>query len=680
MEKWYKNVYRRQLTDMHISDMDENFLSSFNAEEYCADLVKAKIQSPMIYLQSHTGLCNFKTDTARTHKFFEKHPQKINRLIEKCHERGMKVVGYYSLIFNNWAADRHPEWEMRYADHTTWRMHGQRYGLCCPNNGEYREFVEKQIKEIAAAFPALEGMFYDMPYWEVVCRCPACRERWEKEVGGDLPEENWQDDRWLKFLRKRQDWMAEFAGFVRRVSLKNMPQTTVEFNFAAVIGCDWVAGSAEGINAASEFAGGDLYGDLYNHSFTCKYYYGVTKNQPFEYMTCRCNKNLREHTILKPAEMLETEILLTCAHHGATLLIDAIDPVGSLDERVYERAGKVFEKQLPYEKWMDTGELYAEVGIYFDSRTQFPDEICGTYNKLCAVNAHRTLAENHIPVAILGNGSVKNAKKLKFVIAPLLRKFENDEILFLAEYVKEGGVLYLSGSSDPRLIETFFGGVIENYTFGDSEYAHTEKGFREVQAYIAPEKSFSRIFGEFNAQYPMPITYKLPIMKGGKGKVKAKIVLPWSDPDDNMHFSSIHSNPPWRATEYPAVTETRYGKGKVVWSAAAIENEERSNFKEVFIRLLKRYAGKSLFKIEGSKEIECVIFESGREYLVSFIDLRKDRYSRKKIRFSFSDGRKFIAETCSGKIVKPACKNDRYFMQLDINGFEMYKIRQTDIR
>lgn len=100
----------------------------------------------------------------------------------------------------------------------------------------------------------------------------------------------------------------------------------------------------------------------------------------------------------------------------------------------------------------------------------------------------------------------------------------------------------------------------------------------------------------------------------------------------------------------------------------------------MFIRLLKRYAGKSLFKIEGSKEIECVIFESGREYLVSFIDLRKERYSCKKIRFSFSDGRKFIAKTCFGKIVKPACKNDRYFMQLDINGFEMYKIRQADIR
>ena len=65
-----------------------------------------------------------------------------------------------------------------------------------------------------------------------------------------------------------------------------MPNTTVEFNYAAVIGCDWVGGSTEGINAECEFTGRDLYGDLYSHSFAAKYYYGVTNNQPFKYMTC----------------------------------------------------------------------------------------------------------------------------------------------------------------------------------------------------------------------------------------------------------------------------------------------------------------------------------------------------------------------------------------------------------
>lgn len=71
--------------------------------------------------------------------------------------------------------------------------------------------------------------------------------------------------------------------------------------------------------------------------------------------------------------------------------------------------------------YVPTGEILDELVCFF---TIFSD-----YTRLKMISA----------LAILGNGSVKNAKKLKFVIAPLLRKFENDEILFLTEYVKEGG-------------------------------------------------------------------------------------------------------------------------------------------------------------------------------------------------------------------------------------------------
>ena len=122
----------------------------------------------MIYLQSHTGLCHYPTKSGKTHAYFAKNPRALNELIDKCKQGGMKVVGYYSLIFNNWAADTYPEWEMVNADGTTWRDHGQRYGLCCPNNEEYRSFVVTQMQEMAELFPTLDGIFYDMPYWEVL--------------------------------------------------------------------------------------------------------------------------------------------------------------------------------------------------------------------------------------------------------------------------------------------------------------------------------------------------------------------------------------------------------------------------------------------------------------------------------------------------------------------------------
>lgn len=620
MEKWYQGIYRRQLVDMHVNDDDPLYLSGFRAEDYFRALKKAEIRSPMIYLQSHTGLCNYPTKVAKTHAAMTGTNNGIRRLISLCLEDGMKVVGYYSLIFNNFAADTHPDWEMKDADGKTWRDHGERYGLCCPNNGEYRLFLTENLRELAGYFPRTHGMFYDMPYWEITCHCDACRKRFREETGRELPEkEDWQDPAWLLFVRKRQDWMGEFARFVRRLSLTLMPESTVELNFSAAIGCEWLGGSTEDINAACEFTGGDLYGDLYNHSFSAKYYYGVTRNQPFEYMTCRCNASLREHTVTKPQEVLDREILLTCAHHGASMIIDAINPDGTLDERVYEKMGNAFRKQIPYENYMDRGTLYADVAVYFDSRTQFRDRECATFNKLCAINAHRTLVENHIPVAIVANGNMDRLQDYRMIVAPCLQDFENDEPMKFIEYVENGGVLYLSGKSDKRLIEKFFGAEFIGYTNGASETENRFRGKR-VQAYVRPTDDYVPLMAEFNDKYPLPFTYKLPLFRKGKGNVKARVTLPYTVPDDRRKYASIHSNPPGIPTDFPAVTEISYGKGKVVWTTALLEEDERKNYKDIFANVVRRFVTPK-YDISASRRVECVIFEETERVFLSFVDL-----------------------------------------------------------
>ncbi len=620
MKKWYKGIYRRQLTDMHIADDREEYLSKFNENEYFSCLKKAHIQSPMIYLQSHTGLCNFPTRVARTHKAMEGENNAVRRLISLCKEDGMKVVGYYSLIFNNVAASLHPEWAIRYVDGSTWQDKGQRYGLCCPNNLEYRKFVKENVAELAAYFKDLDGVFYDMPYWEVPCHCASCQKRYKKETGRELPsKEDWSDENWLLYVKKRQDWMVDFVRYVKSISKKILPKTTVEFNFAAVIGCTWLGGSTEGINEECEFTGGDLYGDLYSHSFTAKYYYGITKNQPFEYMTCRCNKNLREHTITKPQEMLDAEILLTLAHHGATLDIDAINPDGTLDPRVYEKVSKAFEKQIPYEKYMSKGRLYADVAVYFDSKTMFEEPYAKTYNKLCAVSAHKTLVESHIATAVIANMNMNNLAGYKMIVAPCLQDFDNDEPLKLIDYVKNGGTLYLSGRSDSRLIKEFFNGQFSGYTFGNSSYLHVDKGYAEVQAYISPRDDYRKIMGEFNEKYPLPLTYKLPTYEL-KGEVKANIILPFTDPDNNTSFASIHSNPPGISTSIPAIVERTYGKGRVIWCSALIENDDRANFKEIFRNIVLKHVTPK-YLIFASKFIEGVIFEDKNDAYISFVNV-----------------------------------------------------------
>ena len=676
MSKWYDKIYRRQLTDMHIAAFDESFLSKFNADEYYENLVKAKIQSPMIYLQSHTGLCNYPTADAKTHPRFAEGENEIKRLISKCKMGGMKVVGYYSLIFNNVAADLHPEWEMRYPDGHTWRDDGQRYGLCCPNNLEYREFLKRQIDELAREFKNIDGLFFDMPYWEVTCACDSCKERFKREYGLEIPtEKDFRDEKWLTYIKARQDFMVDFVRFVRSYTASVMPWVTIEFNYAAVIGCDWLGGSTEGINAECEFTGGDLYGDLYSHSFAAKYYYGITKNQPFEYMTCRCDKTLREHTITKPLATLEREILLTAAHHGASLIIDAIDPVGTLDSRVYERVGRAFERQLPFEPYMDKGSLYSEAAVYFDSKVMFSPDGSERYNKTAAIGAVKKLIEEHIPVSVVGNTGLDGLSRYQMVIAPLLRRFDNDEPLKLIDYVKNGGTLYLSGESDPRLMKEFFGAEVLGMTYGESRRKQVQLGAR---VYVSPTKEGEALFGEFNESYPLPLTYYLPILKAERGRVLATLTLPYAEPDENTRWSSIHSCPPIERTDIPALIEAEYGKGKVIWSAAELEYDDRRAISDVFKKIVKANV-KPKYEITGGPSVETVIFEDPYTTLISLCDLTYDEWKKNvPVTITVRDGRIPIrvynigtGEWLDYKILD---KEQGFSATLPVDDFAMYKI------
>lgn len=621
MAKWYENIYRRNLIDMHINDDRKIYLSRFSAENYFKYLKEANIKSPMIYLHSHAGLCNFPSKVAKTHAFFEKHPDEIKKLISLCQKDGMKVVGYYSLIFNNWAVDQNPDWEMIDKDGKTWRDHGQRYGLACPNNHDYRDFLKKQIKEVAEEYPNLDGIFFDMPYWEVLCHCPSCQEKYKKETGLEMPSvENWDDPNWLTFIKKRQEWMGEFTKFVKEETARLLPNTTIEFNFAAVVGCDFLAGSTELINDKCEFTGGDLYGDLYNHSFVAKYYRSISKHQPFEYMTCRCNKTLREHTISKNELTLESEIMLSTLLGGASLIIDAINPDGSLDHRVSKRLGKVFQKEMSYEKYLPFGEPYFEVALFFDSKTQYQYHH-RIPNKQLVIQASKNLIEQHIPYTILAHTVLNNLQRYQMLLMPGLLSLNSEEIKTIKQYVLNGGTLYLSGDSNNQLLKEFFGGEIKGETFRGSSFPYINRGYQEIKAYVAPNRGdYKKIFGEFNKKYPLPSPHKLPLLNLKEGEMVANIVLPYTDPDNYTEFASIHSNPPGKATNEVGIAERVFGKGKVIYSALSIEGDNRYNYKDIFTSIIRNNINNT-FKIETSPFVEAIIFKNGNDYIVHLYDL-----------------------------------------------------------
>ena len=104
---WYKKHLRRHLCDMHIDDWDPEFLSKFNPQTYVENLKLAKINNAMIYFQSHVGLCYWPTKSGKMHRGFGGREDMIKRTVELCHENGIAVTAYYSLIFDTYQNDIH---------------------------------------------------------------------------------------------------------------------------------------------------------------------------------------------------------------------------------------------------------------------------------------------------------------------------------------------------------------------------------------------------------------------------------------------------------------------------------------------------------------------------------------------------------------------------------------------
>ena len=632
---WFENNFRRHLCDMHIDDWDEQFLSRFSPEEYVQNLKTAKIKSAMLYLQSHVGLCYYPTKSGKIHNGFIGKEDAMLRLVKLCREAGIATTGYYSLIYNTWAHDLHPQWrmvsqegksrreaagdveEMEFSD----KSKQARYGLCCPNNMEYRAFVEEQIKEIAEYFP-VDGMFYDMLFWPHLCYCESCQKRWAEEVGGELPLHcDWSDPKWLLHIHKRRQWMGEFAQWATDLTKALMPGVSVQHNVSQAALPSQLSSCAEEVVAACDYAGGDLYRGGYGHTFACKFYRSITRYQPFEYMFSRCAPNLAAHTQIKSRDIMRSEVFQTAANHGATLVIDAIDPVGTMDKRVYQQIGDVFDELIPYEPYL-VGKPIEDVGLYYSLKSRFNahGEIYTNFEGV--TNALQTMIENNILCGI--TGGFHSLDKYKVLVAPALTQMDVYDNQRLIDYVKNGGCLYFSGGDNPALVEEFFHGQIAGRT-------------KEQVVYLAPKDAAQNCFDYFNEDRPLNFNGSAPIVQGiDPDSVLATLTLPYTH-QNTKKFASIHSNPPGIKTDIPAMAVTKYGKGTVLWSAVAIECIELYEHRQIFADILKQFfCLRSTIISDAPKDVEVTVFKTDHSLLVNTVLINHDRNARKVEDFTVS--------------------------------------------
>ena len=624
---WSRNASRRNFIDMHISADDDRFMVDFDAKTYVEMLSKSQIEATVLYAHSHAGYCYYPTQIGQIHPGL-KGRDLVGEVIELCQKAGIHVVLYYSLIFDTLAYRTHPDWRICDAQGKP-AAEASRFGVCCPNS-PYREYIQSIATEICERYD-FGGIRFDMTFWPRVCYCSYCQERFNQEVGGDLPTTiNWENPKWVAFQRGRERWLAEFAGLATKTVRKHKPNASVEHQ-ASTYPMTWHMGVTTALAQHNDFLQGDFYGDSLQGSFVRKLLVGLSANSPIGFETS-IGVDLANYAVLKSEALLHCKAAAALTDGTAFIMIDSIEPDGKLRPQVYEREGRVFEIMKTYQKYLD-GERLEDAAIYFSTESKFdpadnhhfvddPNSSPRMPHLEAALGACKAMLDCHIPFGVLTRKNLENLKRYKVIILPNVLMLDEIEANALREYVRMGGCLYASRYSSLQMTDgSRRGNFLLADVFGISHAGETKEQF----TYIAPTSQGQILFEDYTYVYPMGFPGKQVLVTQQTGaEVLGEVVIPYTDPADPHHFASIHNNPPGIWTGNPALVLNRFGLGKCIYSSIDLEQYEFS--RDLFNNLIQFLVGPYSIETNAPKSVEITVYNQAEtsRFNLRFLNFQKE--------------------------------------------------------
>jgi len=628
---WNRKSLRRILIDTQIPDWNPEFLQHYDVEAAFDACVAAGADSVMVYFQSHTGLCNWPTASGKQHAAFEGRDL-VAETLACAAQRELPVCAYYSVNFNNQAWLEHPEWRLQPAG--AGMIGGgllvrERYGICCLNHPDYREFIKQQVSEILSTYE-VEALFYDMVWWMGVCLCDHCREKLRREESIEIPGTiNWLDPDWVRFQAARERWVVEFAHELRDIARRLSPGITVYHNFALAM-MNWTRGISFDSAAAHDFLGGDFYGGRDEQLVISKLMLNLSESRPVEFMTT-VTENLAEHESLKSPESLAQTSLAASATASAMLMICGIDPDGGLNEAAFDHIKQAFAARRPWDDELG-GEPVEQIAVYFSdvSKMSFAENGLAIeasqqrppveYPHFTAVRgACKKLQRAHIPFGVITRKQLAELHRYPVIVLPDVLRMSPDEVEAFRDYVNGGGNLYASRYTS--LTETD-GTRHKDFMLADLFGCHFEALEPGRMVYLDPKNALCNdaiapqryLCQNIAADDNMGLIRLASLPDTSATRVLATLNVPYGHPAhgsvEGQDWASIHSSPPWTDTGIPALVSNRFGKGRVIFSAADIETGDGAAHERLFVALMRDLLpGAPAFEVDTHPSVWVTAFD-----------------------------------------------------------------------
>jgi len=634
---WYEQARRRILFDMHVNDWDARLLAQFDPKVFVDALRKANITTVTVPANGHTGLCYYPTKVGKEHENV-RGKNILGQMIDLAHQSGLNVIVYYCMTYVDWYWEQHPEARIVDADGKSDKVlmnstgAPRRFSVNCINNPGYRDFVVAQLKELCASYD-FEGVWPDMTFWATVCYCPACQQRYANEVGGEIPRViDWADLTWVGFQRKRQEWLVDFAHLVTSTIRQYKPQVGISHQSISYSG-DWLFGSSVDLSRETDWPAADLYADRNQLSFLAKLFYSLSEKKPFEHLNTWHHPDIWEHVVPRTQAQLEAVTFDVNMNGGALAFIDAVDPRGTINPENYEMAGRVFAQLARFEPHLG-GQPVQDVGIFYNLDALFdlaengtstaPARYIGdplktastaTAHRNAAISAARNLIYEHIPFGVVTRKNLNELSRYQIIVLPNVVMLNDEDMAALKAYVTAGGSLYASKHTS---IISNDGHRQANFMLADLFGVSYEGETHEVLTYVSPTTAHAEMFKPFSAEYPSTLRdVQVKAQAQPNAEVIATITLPFTDPKGTP-YASILTDPPGEPTSYPSVVLNRYGKGKVIYAAGALETWEHDSQRPIFANLLRLLATRPFaFESDAPKSVEMMLYDQPeRERLV----------------------------------------------------------------
>jgi hypothetical protein len=572
-------------------------------------LADAGIDSVVLFAKCQYGNSYYPTDIGRRHAGLAGRDL-FGEQLAAAHARGMRVIAYYSNMWDVAAAGAHPEWRLR-----TLASRGStgRWDAVCLRSG-YREFASAQVRELAERYP-IDALWSDI-LTAGPCVCDSCSAAFRLRTGLPVPLSR-DDEGWLDLVAFSGSVLDEYLAEQREVLRAARPSAALIPNFYGTTFVDAVIGLTTEHLRHADVGSSEGYTDWHGlgfPSFAAEYIRAGVLDRPHEVLVSRF-----VHTwdfTLRSEAQLRFEAF-TVAAHGATVSVDDQPYAdGTLEPEVYRRLAPVFARigeRAPYtvdarpepyalifasqrlralESLLGTSESPTEG----EQSAQFPhsEPRPGESDLAAAVSgSYRSLVEAHLPVSFVDErpASLERLEDAAVLVLADALSLSDAEVAAITEFVEAGGGLVVTG---PAGTHTATGRVLPPERQQLRDLLGVE--FGEAGEYTFPYLEATGWLAETAGRWPIPHYGRVRALRPlADADVLATRTDPVLETSDGLFW---HNNKPapGRRTVDPVILERRVGDGRVIVSAARLGNNRarlgNGVYRELLAALVERAAGR----------------------------------------------------------------------------------------